>query len=133
MWGNLSIANRKSGLRIRNGWAIEVHRNAFVGNGYDGVEAYAEELGPPLDNHWRAAAELQLGLSLGDNRFAGNARSAIDVRRPGRVELFGIHRSGAEPLRLGGDLQPHAAEIEAHLERAGGIRITGRANPPDPS
>ena len=133
MWGNLSIANRKSGLRIRNGWAIEVHRNAFVGNGYDGVEAYAEKLEPPLDNRWRAGAELQLGLSLGDNRFAGNARSAINVRRPGRVELFGIHGAGAEPLRLGGDLQPHAAEIEAYLERAGGIRITGRANPRDPS
>jgi poly(beta-D-mannuronate) C5 epimerase len=133
VWGNLAIANRKSGLRIRNGWAIEIHRNAFVGNGYDGVEAYAEKLAPRHDNRWRAAAELQLGVSLGDNRFAGNARSAINVRRPGRVELFGIRWSGAEPLRLGGDLEPHAAEIEAQLERAGGIRITGRASPPDPS
>ena len=50
LWGNLAIGNRKSGLRIRNGWAIEVHHNAFVGNGYDGVEAYAEELEPALDN-----------------------------------------------------------------------------------
>jgi poly(beta-D-mannuronate) C5 epimerase len=133
MWGNLAIANRKSGLRIRNGWAIEVHRNAFIGNGYDGVEAYAEELEPPLDNQWRAEAELRLSLSLVGNRFAGNARSAINVRRPGRVELFGSHGPGAEPLRLGGDLQPHAAEIQAQLERTGGIRITGGANAPDPS
>ncbi len=133
LWGNLAIGNRKSGLRIRNGWAIEVHRNAFVGNGYDGVEAYAEELEPALDNAWRSDAELRLGLTLGANRFVGNARSAIDVRRPGRIELFGNHGSGAEPLRLGGDLRPHAAEIEAQLERTGGVRITGGAHGPDPS
>ena len=127
LWGNIAIGNRKSGLRIRNGWALEVHRNAFVGNGYDGIEAYAEELGPELENRWRSAPELRLGLSLGGNLFAGNARSALNVRNPGRLDLSGVRRdSNARPLRFGGDLQAWAEEIEAHLEHAGSVRIIGR-------
>jgi poly(beta-D-mannuronate) C5 epimerase len=127
LWGNLAIGNRKSGLRIRNGWAIEVHHNFFVGNGYDGVEAYAEALG----NERRSGTELRLGVSLGDNRFVGNARAALNVRNPGCIELFGTRRgAGAQPLPLGGDLQPRAAEIEAQLERSGSIRITGGARGP---
>jgi poly(beta-D-mannuronate) C5 epimerase len=131
VWGNLAIGNRKSGLRIRNSWALEVHRNRFVGNGYDGVEAYAEALAPALRNDWRTATEFRLGLSLGDNRFVGNARNALSVRRPGRIELFGLQRAAdAPPLRLGGDLRPRAAEIAARLEQAGSVCITGAAQPP---
>jgi poly(beta-D-mannuronate) C5 epimerase len=131
VWGNLAIGNRKSGLRIRNSWGLEVHHNRFVGNGYDGVEAYAEALAPALRNDWRAATELRLGLSLGDNRFVGNARDALSVRRPGRIELFGLQRAAdAPPLRLGGDLRPRAAEIAARLEHAGSVCITGTTQPP---
>ena len=131
LWGNLAIGNRKSGLRIRNGWALEVHRNAFVGNGYDGVEAYAEEFRPVLANKWRSAPEFRLGLSLGDNLFAGNARSALNVRNPGRVDLSGVRRgSNARPPRFGGDLRAWAEEIAAHLEHAGGVRIIGREEKP---
>jgi poly(beta-D-mannuronate) C5 epimerase len=127
LWGNLAIGNRKSGLRIRNGWALEIHRNAFVGNGYDGIEAYAEDLGPELENRWRSAPELRLGLSLADNLFAGNLRSALNVRNPGRIDLSGVRRgANARPLRFGGDLRAWAEEIEAHLEPTGSVRIIGR-------
>jgi mannuronan 5-epimerase len=131
LWGNLAIGNRKSGLRIRNGWVLEVHRNAFVGNGYDGVEVYAEQLGPELENKWRSAAELRLGLSLGCNLFAGNARSALNVRNPSRIDLSGVHGGcNAGPLRFGGDLRAWAEEIEARLQHRGGVRIIGREQHP---
>jgi poly(beta-D-mannuronate) C5 epimerase len=131
LWGNLAIGNRKSGLRIRNGWVLEVHRNAFVGNGYDGVEAYAEQLGPELENKWRSAAELRLGLSLGCNLFAGNARSALNVRNPSRIDLSGVHGGcNAGPLRFGGELRAWAEEIEARLQHRGGVRIIGREQHP---
>jgi poly(beta-D-mannuronate) C5 epimerase len=131
LWGNLVIGNGKSGLRVRNGWAIEARRNAFVGNGYDGVEAYAEAPGPELAGAWRSAGELRLGLSLGGNRFVGNARSALNVRNPGRVDLPGARgSSGARRLRYGGDLQALAEEIEQRLEDWVGVRLIGRENGP---
>jgi mannuronan 5-epimerase len=131
LWGNFAIGNRKSGLRIRNGWALEVHCNAFVGNGYDGVEAYAEELGPELEDGGRSASEFRLGLSLGGNLFAGNVRSALNVRNPGRIDLSGVRRgSNARPLRFGGDLEAWAEEIEEHLEHTGRVRIIGRGEDP---
>ena len=127
LWGNLAIGNAKSGLRVRNGRAIEVHRNAFVDNGYDGIEAYAEALGPELGTAWRLPSERRLDISLGDNLMLGNARSALNLRNPGPIDLMS-ERYGARRLRLGGDLRDCADEVQHRLAAWGQERIIGRGD-----
>jgi poly(beta-D-mannuronate) C5 epimerase len=125
LWGNLAVANAKSGLRVRNAGAVEVHRNVFVGNGYDGIEAYAKHRGRVR----RTPLEPQLAMTLQDNRFAGNRRTALNLRSPARIDLLrGPGASG--PLRLGGDLAGCGAAVHRHLAAWGGLRIVGRAQAP---
>lgn len=108
---NILYSNGKSGLRVRNSWAIKSHKDIINDNKGYAVELYSQSLKTRQPDDIKDPYQLKSDLSLLQNEIIGNEIGVFNIKDAESLSIYKSSLFEVEGDLFSGDLQSLKKDI----------------------